>query len=109
MRCWAGSTGGWRRAQLPDGGGGRGRPPLRLVPPPAPSAPRGVLGDAAGNFDWGKRFVIADDSTNSDTGYPCSVLRKDGRVLTFYYAVGSKTRLEWGVHCAVAEYRPKAK
>jgi hypothetical protein len=70
---------------------------------------RGVVGDAAGNFDWARRFVVADDSTNSDTGYPSSVVLKDGRVLTFYYAVGSKTHPDWGVHCAVAEYRPPAK
>jgi hypothetical protein len=76
---------------------------------PGPFGVRGVVGDAAGSFDWGKRFVIADDSTNSDTGYPSSVALKDGRVLTFYYAVGSKTHAEWGVHCAVAEYRPPAK
>jgi hypothetical protein len=68
-----------------------------------------VVGDAAGNFDWGRRFVVADDSTNADTGYPSSVVLKDGRVRTFYYAVGSKTQPEWGVHCAVAEYRPPAK
>jgi hypothetical protein len=76
---------------------------------PGPFGVRGVAGDASGNFDWNKRFVIADDSTNSDTGYPSSVVLKDGRVLTFYYAVGSKTHPEWGVHCAVAEYRPPAK
>lgn len=73
-----------------------------------PFGVRGVVGDAAGNFDWARRFIVADDSTNPDTGYPSSVALKDGRVLTFYYAVGSKTRPEWGVHCALAEYRPPA-
>ena len=45
------------------------------------------------------------DSTNVDTGYPSSVVLEDGRVLTFYYAVGSKTQPQWGVHCGVVEYR----
>jgi hypothetical protein len=67
---------------------------------------RGVIGDAAGNFDWSKRFVLVDDSTNGDTGYPSSVVLDDGRVVTFYYAVGSKTHPDWGTHCGLAEFRP---
>lgn len=69
---------------------------------------RGVLGDADGSFDWQKRFVIAQDSTNTDTGYPSSVALEAGRVLTFDYAVGSKSHPEWGVHCAVADFRVEA-
>jgi hypothetical protein len=75
---------------------------------PGPFGVRGVVSDAAGRFDWGRRFVVADDSTNSDTGYPSTVVLKDGRVLTFYYAVGSKTHPDWGVHCGVVEYHPPA-
>jgi hypothetical protein len=41
-----------------------------------------------------------------DSGYPSSVVMKDGRVLTFYYAVRSKTHPGWGVHCGVVEYTP---
>ena len=52
--------------------------------------------------------MLVGDSTNVDTGYPSSVLKKDGRVLTFYYAVGSKTHPEWGVHCGVVEWAPPA-
>ena len=38
-----------------------------------------------------------------------TVATKDGRVLTFYYATGSKTHPDWGVHCGVVEYTPPAK
>lgn len=66
---------------------------------------RGVVSDANGMFDWSKRFVLVSDSTNVDTGYPSSVVLDDGRVLTFYYAVGSKTHQDWGIHCGVIEYQ----
>lgn len=69
---------------------------------------RGVIGSADGSFDWSKHFVLSNDSTNVDTGYPSSVVLEEGRVLTFYYAVGSKTHPEWGIHCAVVEYRAPA-
>ena len=72
----------------------------------APLGVRGVVGDARGKFDWEKRVLLVGDSTNVDTGYPSSVMKKDGRVLTFYYAVGSKTHPEWGVHCGVVEWQP---
>jgi hypothetical protein len=76
---------------------------------PGPFGVRGVIGDAAGRFKWDDRFVVVNDSTNVDTGYPSSVVLKDGRVLTFYYAVGSKTHPDWGVHCGVVEYAPPGK
>ena len=66
----------------------------------------GVIGDASGAFAWSRHFPVADDSTNPDTGYPSSVVLESGAVLTFYYAVGSKTHPEWGVHCALAEFQP---
>jgi hypothetical protein len=69
---------------------------------------RGIIGDAEGHFLWKDRFALIDDSTSADTGYPSSVVMKDGRVLTFYYAVGSKTHPEWGIHCGVVDYRPAA-
>jgi hypothetical protein len=74
-----------------------------------PFGVRGVVGDAEGSFDWARSFVLTDDSTNVDTGYPSSVVLKDGKVLTFYYAVGSKTHPKWGVHCGVVEYTPPGK
>jgi hypothetical protein len=74
-----------------------------------PFGVRGVVGDAAGSFNWNKSFVVTDDSTNVDTGYPSSVVLKDGRVLTFYYAVGSKSHPTWGIHCGVVEYAPPEK
>jgi hypothetical protein len=71
-----------------------------------PFGVRGVIGDAAGRLDWNERFLVSDDATGGDCGYPSSVLLKDGRVLTVYYAVGSKEQPTWGVHCAAAVYRP---
>jgi hypothetical protein len=64
----------------------------------------GVIGDKDGNFDWKRRFTLVDDATNTDCGYPSSVLLKDGRVLTVYYAVGSKENPAWGLHCAAVTY-----
>ncbi len=71
-----------------------------------PFGVRRLVGDDQGNFDWEKRTVLNDDSTNVDTGYPSSVVLADGRVLTVYYAVGSKAHPAWGVHCAAVEHRP---
>jgi len=55
--------------------------------------------DASGKFDWDRRFLLVDDAANWDCGYPSSVLLKDGRVFTVYYAVGSKIHPAWGTHC----------
>ena len=71
-----------------------------------PFGVRGVVGDPSGHFKWDDRFILVNDSTNVDTGYPSSVVLKDGRVLTFYYAVGSKTHPAWGIHCGAVEYAP---
>jgi hypothetical protein len=69
----------------------------------APFGVRGVIGDASHTFDWRNSFALVEDSTNVDTGYPSSVRMEDGRVLTFYYAVGSTTHADWGIHCGVVE------
>lgn len=74
-----------------------------------PLGVRGVVGTAEGNIDWKDRFTLVGDSTNVDTGYPSSVVMPDGRVFTFYYAVGSKTHPDWGVHCGVVEFTAPAK
>ena len=74
-----------------------------------PYGVRGIVGDQEGNFEWGKRFVLVNDATNVDCGYPSGVALKDGRVLTVYYAVGSKEHPKWGVHCGAVIYRPPAR
>jgi hypothetical protein len=74
-----------------------------------PFGVRGLVGDGEGHFDWGQRFLLVNDATNTDCGYPSSVLLKDGRVLTVYYAVGSKEHPSWGVHCGAVSYRVPAK
>jgi hypothetical protein len=70
-----------------------------------PFGVRGLVSDKDGNFDWEKRFVLVNDATNTDCGYPSSVLLKDGRVLTVYYAVGSKDHPKWRVHCGAVTYK----
>jgi hypothetical protein len=74
-----------------------------------PFGVRGLVGDSEGSFDWRQRFVLVNDATNGDCGYPSSVLLKDGRVLTVSYAVGSKDNPQWGVHCGAVTYPVPAK
>jgi len=72
------------------------------------AGPMGVcalVGNERGEFAWDQRSFIVDDATNGDCGYPSSVLLKDGRVLTAYYAVGSKRFADWGTHCGAAVHR----
>ena len=47
---------------------------------------------------------MAKSATSTDCGYPSSVVLKDGRVLTVYYAVGDKAHPDWGTHCGAAIY-----
>ncbi len=74
-----------------------------------PFGVRGLVGDGEGRFDWRQRFVLVNDAMNGDCGYPSSVPLKDCRVLTVYYAVGSKEHPSWAVHCGAATYRLPAK
>ncbi len=74
-----------------------------------PFGVRGLIGDKDGQFDWEQRFLLVNDATNTDCGYPSSVVLKDGRVLTVYYAVGSKENPDWRVHCGAVIYRPPTK
>ena len=47
-----------------------------------------------------------DDSAPSPAAtYPSSLLLSDGRVLTVYYAVGSKEHPGWGTHCGALVYK----
>ena len=64
-------------------------------------APFGVIGlvGSAEKLEWTSEFPLHDAATNLDCGYPSSVVLKDGRVLTLYYAVGDKEHADWGVHC----------
>jgi hypothetical protein len=74
-----------------------------------PFGVRGLIGDREGTFDWQQRFILVNDATNGDCGYPSSILLKDGRVLTVYYAVGSKDNPRWGVHCGAVTFEVPAK
>ena len=74
--------------------------------------PFGVMGlksGKEGSFspkNWTLRFTLVNDAISRDCGYPSSVLLKDGRVLTVYYAVHCLNEPEWGVHCGAVVYRP---
>lgn len=70
-----------------------------------PFGVRGMVSDANGRFDWDKRFILVNDAVNGDCGYPSSVLLNDGKVLTVYYATGSKEHPEWRVHCGAVTYK----
>jgi hypothetical protein len=72
-----------------------------------PFGVRAVVGDASGKFDWNASIPLVTDAISSDCGYPSSVLLKDGRVLTVYYATGSKEHPEWGTHCGAVTWSAK--
>jgi hypothetical protein len=50
----------------------------------APSGIHAVLSDDDGR-SWGTEIVLRDDGGNHDVGYPRSVQRSDGCVVTVYY------------------------
>ncbi len=52
-----------------------------------------------GGRTWSCQVVLIHDSLNWDCGYPSSVQRSDGRVLSAQYATASRTQPELGVHC----------
>ena len=65
-----------------------------------------VVGSRDGKFDWKNAFAISEDAANFDCGYPSSVMLKDGRVMTFFYAATSRSDPNLGIHCAALTYRP---
>jgi hypothetical protein len=58
--------------------------------------------------DWSHHFTLTNDATNSDSGYPSTLLLNDGRALTIYYAIGSKSHQDWGTHAAALTYTTPA-
>lgn len=44
---------------------------------------------ADGGVTWGEPWVLVDDLVSGDCGYPASVARRDGSILTAYYSNGS--------------------
>ena len=71
-----------------------------------PYGVEGLVSDVQGNFDWERRFTLVNDAISGDCGYPSSVVLKDGRVLTLYYATRSKEHPVWKVHCGAVAYTP---
>lgn len=45
---------------------------------------------ADGGVTWGREIVLRDDGFDGDLGYPRSLVRPDGKVLTVYYYNGPK-------------------
>jgi hypothetical protein len=68
---------------------------------------RGMIAEAGQPFDWEERFTLVDDALSKDCGYPSSVVLRDGRVLTAYYATRCREQPEWGVHCGAVTFRCK--
>lgn len=66
----------------------------------------GLVGDAQGKFDWQRRFTLVNDAISPDCGYPSSVVLKDGRAMTLYYATRCKDHADWRVHCGAVVYTP---
>jgi hypothetical protein len=68
----------------------------------------GMIGDAAGIFDWEKHFTLVDNAASGDCGYPSSVMLKDGRVLTVYYVAARKGAREKTAECGVVTFKVEA-
>lgn len=54
-----------------------------------PSGMRACI-SADGGMTWGPEIILRDDGFDGDLGYPRSVVRPDGRVLTLYYYNGPR-------------------
>ncbi|WP_395749166.1 sialidase family protein [Prosthecobacter sp.] len=54
-----------------------------------PSGMRAAI-SADGGVTWGPQIVLREDGFDGDLGYPRSVVRPDGKVLTVYYYNGPK-------------------
>ena len=70
-----------------------------------PFGVRGVIG-TVDTFDWANSFQLSDTATNNDCGYPSSIVLKDSRVMTIYYAIGDKEHADWGTHAAALTFTP---
>ena len=65
----------------------------------------GMLSDAKGEFKWEDHFVLMNDAYSGDCGYPSTVLLKDGRAMTLYYATLTKGEPKWSTHSGALTYR----
>ncbi|MBN2560266.1 MAG: exo-alpha-sialidase [Phycisphaerae bacterium] len=71
----------------------------------SPQGVRGILSaDGGRTFPSDREFVVCDDATSFDCGYPSSALLDDGRIVTVYYSVTSTKHPDWGTHCAAVMY-----
>jgi hypothetical protein len=65
----------------------------------------GIVGSAAGEFDYAMRFTITDTLTSRDSGYPSGVLLPDGRILALYYSGSDHAHKDWSrPHVAAASF-----
>lgn len=64
----------------------------------------GMVSDAMGEFKWENHFVLMNDAYSGDCGYPSTVMLKDGRAMTLYYATLTKGEPKWSTHCGALMY-----
>lgn len=53
---------------------------------------------------WSEPFTLIDDLASGDSGYPSSVQRADGKIVTAYYANGVADHQRY--HMGVAIWQP---
>jgi len=71
-----------------------------------PFGVRGAVSDNDGRLAWDQHFILVNDLSSSDCGYPSSVVLNDGRALTVYYAVATKADPSLREHCGAVVYNP---
>jgi hypothetical protein len=62
-----------------------------------------------GGRTWGKELVLRDDGGGRDLGYPRSVQRPDGKVVTIYYFWDRKTGPERYIAATIWDPGPAGK
>jgi hypothetical protein len=77
-----------------------------------PYGVQGMISDDGGKtWDRDRRLLLVGDSRASDCGYPSSIQREDGLIVTVYYAWDVLSDVEvynrLGVHGAALLYRPE--
>ena len=91
----------WKREEDPVKNTGAGNPPSLVVLAnkelvltygvrEAPYRICAKFSNDRGN-SWSTEHVIRDDGSSTDVGYPCSIVRPDGRVTTVYYFSDAST------------------
>jgi hypothetical protein len=67
-----------------------------------------VSSDGGRTFNRRDKLALAWRAPHRDTGYPTSVLRKDGQVLTLYYQMDDPATHPQSAKCKAVVWRPPA-